>query len=436
MRMVDLIQKKRSGQRLNEAEIDYVIQGYTKGEIPDYQMSALLMAICFQGMDDQETSDLTMAMVRSGDTIDLSAIRGIKVDKHSTGGVGDKVSLIVAPIVASLGVPVAKMSGRGLGHTGGTVDKLESIPGFNVQLSNGQFIDAVNSIGMAIVSQTGNLAPADKKIYALRDVTGTVDSIPLIASSIMSKKIASGANAIVLDVKVGSGAFMKTVDEARKLAETMTRIGKALNRRTVAIITDMDQPLGREIGNAGEVRESLDVLRGRGDKDLSEVSITVASYMALLGGVSASLEEARTAVIGAIESGRALETFKQFVASQGGNSAIVDDPSLLPAASVSAKVKATADGYVSKIEAEAIGVAAMLLGAGRATKEDEIDYAAGITLHKKIGDRVSAGDVLCIMHTNRSDTAEAERLILKAYELKDTAPEPAKLIHEIVEGDR
>ncbi|MDR6882785.1 pyrimidine-nucleoside phosphorylase [Bacillus sp. 3255] len=432
MRMVDLIHKKRSGEVLSEQEIIYIVNGYTKGDIPDYQMSALLMAIYFNGMTSGEISALTMAMAESGEMIDLSGIAGIKVDKHSTGGVGDKISLIVGPIVASLGVPVAKMSGRGLGHTGGTVDKLESIPGFRIELSKEDFIAAVNTNKIAIVGQSGNLAPADKKMYALRDVTATVDSIPLIASSIMSKKIASGADAIVLDVKIGSGAFMKTVEDARVLARTMVDIGLKLNRHTIAMITDMEQPLGREIGNANEIRESIEVLRGTGDKELTEVAVSVAAYMALLGKVFGSFEEAQEAVRDIVRNGKALDTFKRFVASQGGDPNVVDRPELLPTAGYHVEVTAEREGYVNRIDAEQIGIAAMLLGAGRAKKEDPIDYAVGLTLNKKIGDAVKAGESICTVHANRQDVAEVIAMIRGAYGIEDGQPAPVKLIYDVI----
>ncbi|MCD1260739.1 pyrimidine-nucleoside phosphorylase [Paenibacillus athensensis] len=433
MRMVDVIHRKRSGEALTAEEIRFVIAGYTAGDIPDYQMSALLMAIYFNGMTAEEISELTLAMVDSGDRIDLSEIVGVKVDKHSTGGVGDKISLIVGPIVAALGVPVAKMSGRGLGHTGGTVDKLEAIPGFKIELSKDAFVAAVNSHQIAIVGQSGNLAPADKKIYALRDVTATVESIPLIASSIMSKKIASGADAIVLDVKFGSGAFMKTADDARELARTMVRIGQNLGRRTIALITDMEQPLGREIGNANEIRESIEVLRGQGERDLSEVAVAVAAHMADLGGVAADYAAAEAAVRGVIAGGQALETFRRFVAGQGGNPAIVDEPELLPQAALHIDVPAAASGYVSAIDAEQVGVAAMLLGAGRARKEDAIDYAVGITLHKKIGDPVAAGEAICTLHANREDVREAVERVTAAYRIAAEPPAAPQLIYDVIE---
>ncbi len=433
MRVVDLINKKKNGSELTSEEIDFVVQGYTKGEIPDYQISAFLMAVYFQGMSKEETANLTMSFVNSGDKADLSPIQGIKVDKHSTGGVGDKISLIVIPLVASFGVPVAKMSGRGLGHTGGTIDKLESIAGFRIELSPQEFINNVNTYKMAITGQSGNLTPADKKIYALRDVTATVDSIPLIASSVMSKKIASGADAIVLDVKVGSGAFMKSIEEAKELARTMVDIGKSLNRKTVAIVTDMNQPLGHEVGNANEIIEAIDVLRGQGSEDETAVALTIASYMAVLGGAFASYDEAYKAMEELISSGKAIEKLKQLIDIQGGNSAIVDNIDLLPKAQYHLEVKAAANGYVSTIDAEEIGISAMLLGAGRKTKEDKIDYAAGITMVKKVGDQVIIGDTLCILHTNLSECKEAEVVAFNAFAISESKPAPVSYIYDIIQ---
>lgn len=431
MRMIDIIQKKKQGESLTAQEIDYMVQGYTKGEIPDYQMSAFLMAVYFKGMSKEEISDMTMSFVNSGDIVDLSAIKGIKVDKHSTGGVGDKISLIVIPLVASVGVPIAKMSGRGLGHTGGTIDKLESIEGFRTELSSQEFINNVNTYKMAIAGQSGNLTPADKKIYALRDVTATVDSIPLIASSIMSKKIASGSDAIVLDVKVGSGAFMKTVDEARDLARTMVDIGKSLNRKTIAIITNMNQPLGHEVGNANEIREAIEVLKGHGSEDETTVALTIASYMAILGGAFTEFDEAFNELDKLIKSGKAIEKLKELVKIQRGNEAIVDNPELLPQAKYHIEVKASQSGFISAIEAEEIGIAAMLLGAGRATKEDNIDFAAGITMVKKVGDRVGQGDTICILHTNSEQNIEAENMAKKAFSISDRV-DKIKYIYDII----
>lgn len=429
--MVDLIQKKKQGEALNKSEIDFIIKGYTKGDIPDYQMSAFLMAVYFKGMNKEEISNLTLAFVDSGDRVDLSAIEGIKVDKHSTGGVGDKISLIVIPLVASVGVPIAKMSGRGLGHTGGTIDKLESIEGFKTELSSEEFINNVNTYKMAIAGQSGNLTPADKKIYALRDVTATVDSIPLIASSIMSKKIASGSDAIVLDVKVGSGAFMKTVDEARELARTMVNIGKMLNRNTVAVITDMNQPLGHEVGNANEIKEAIEVLKGHGSEDETTVALTIASHMAVLGGAFKEFDTAFKHLKELINTGKAIEKLRELVKIQGGNPAVIDNPELLPKAKYHVEVKASKDGYITSIEAEEIGIAAMLLGAGRKTKEDSIDFAAGITLVKKVGEKVNTGDVICILHTNQENCIDAEEMAVKAYTIGSKA-ENVQYIHDII----
>lgn len=432
MRMVDIIHKKKIGGTLTKEEIDFAVKGYTEGEIPDYQMSALLMAVYFKGMNKKEIADLTQAYVHSGDTIDLSEIKGIKVDKHSTGGVGDKVSLVVIPLVASVGIPVAKMSGRGLGHTGGTVDKLEAIEGFKIELSREEFIANVNKYKMAIAGQSANLTPADKKIYALRDVTATVDSIPLIAASVMSKKIAAGAESIVLDVKVGSGAFMKSLAEARELAATMVEIGKALNRSTVAVITDMNQPLGHEIGNANEVKEAIEVLKGTGPEDLTVVALTIASHMAVLGGAFADFDTAYSELNVRIKSGEAIEKLKQLVEIQGGNSQLIENPDQLPQAAKHIEIKAAGGGYVTAIEAESIGITAMLLGAGRKTKEDKIDYSAGITLLKKIGDRVSAGDSLCVLHTNSADHQEAETLAKNAFSIKESEPEQISYIYDVI----
>lgn len=432
MRAVDIINKKKYGGKLTVEEIDFMVLGYTNGQVPDYQMSALLMAIYFKGMDSEEIAQLTDAFVRSGETVDLSKIHGIKVDKHSTGGVGDKISLVVTPLVASVGIPVAKMSGRGLGHTGGTIDKLESIEGFKIELSPQEFIDNVNTHKMAVVGQSGDLTPADKKIYALRDVTGTIDSIPLIASSIMSKKIASGADAIVLDVKVGSGAFMKSLEDAKALAETMVAIGNRLGRKTVAVLTNMDQPLGHEVGNANEVREAIEILRGHGAKDETEVALTIASYMAVLGEAFNTVEEARAHFEKVIETGAALEHLKTFIRIQGGNPAVVDSPELLPVASKHIDVVAVKEGYIDSFDAEKIGIGAMMLGAGRRTKEDPIDYAAGISIKKKIGAKVEKGDVLCVLHTNVEDYKGAYDTVMEAFGIGEKAPAEVAYIYDIV----
>lgn len=433
MRMIDIIQKKKSGEVLTTDEINFMIESYTKGEIPDYQMSAFLMAVYFKNMNKQETADLTMAMVNSGDRIDLSAIQGIKVDKHSTGGVGDKISLIVVPLVASVGIPVAKMSGRGLGHTGGTIDKLESIDGFKTELTSSEFISNVNTYKMAIVGQSANLTPADKKLYALRDVTSTVNSIPLIASSIMSKKIASGAAAIVLDVKVGSGAFMKSIDEARELARTMVDIGKSLNRKTVAVISNMNQPLGHEVGNANEIREAIEVLSDKGSKDETTVALTIASYMTVLGGAFSDFDTAYKELEQIIKSGKAIDKLKELVKIQGGNPELIDNPDKLPQAKYHIEIKASQDGYVESINAEQIGVTAMLLGAGRKTKEDSIDFSAGVTMVKKVGDKVGMNDTICILHTNKESHNEAKEVALKAFKISENKPEQIEYIYDVVQ---
>lgn len=433
MRMVDLIEKKKQSQELTNEEIVYIVQGYTKNVIPDYQMSAFLMAVYFRGMTKQETSNLTLAFVNSGEKSDLSEISGIKVDKHSTGGVGDKISLIVIPLVASMGIPVAKMSGRGLGHTGGTIDKLESIDGFRVELTRDEFIKNVNTYKMAITGQSGNLTPADKKIYALRDVTATVDSIPLIASSVMSKKIASGADAIVLDVKVGSGAFMKSIEDARILAKEMVDIGRSLGKKTIAVITDMNQPLGHEVGNANEIREAIEVLKGKGSQDETKVALTIASYMCVLGGAFTEFDIAYKELEQLIHSGKAIEKLKELVKIQGGNPGVIDDPDLLPKSRYHVEVKSQYAGYVNTIQADSIGISAMLLGAGRKTKEDKIDYSAGITMVKKVGDSVGIGDILCILHCNMKNCEEAKGVAISAYEINENKPEPIKYIYDVVQ---
>ncbi|MFC5700436.1 pyrimidine-nucleoside phosphorylase [Cohnella faecalis] len=432
MRTVDLIAKKRDGEPLTREEIEFLIQGYTAGTIPDYQMSALAMAIYFNGMTSQERADLTLAMVNSGEVIDLSAIAGIKVDKHSTGGVGDTTTLVVAPLVASVGVPVAKMSGRGLGHTGGTVDKLESIPGFHVEIENDSFHELVNRNGIAIIGQSANLTPADKKLYALRDVTATVESIPLIASSIMSKKIASGADAIVLDVKTGDGAFMKQMSETKDLAACMVDIGNRVGRRTIAVISDMNQPLGFAIGNALEVKEAIDTLKGEGPEDLYELSLTLGSHMVVLAGKASELVEARAMLEHSVKSGRALEKFKQFLAAQGGDATVVDEPHRLSAAPYLIDVPARKEGFVSAIAAERIGLAAMKLGAGRATKEASIDLAVGIVLRKKIGDAVAEGESVATIHSSTEQAAEVLDLIYESIAIQPGQVERPPLIYEVI----
>lgn len=430
MRMVDLIEKKRDGHQLTKEEIRYAVEGYTKGEIPDYQMSALAMAIYFQDMSTEERAELTMAMVESGDQIDLSSIEGIKVDKHSTGGVGDKTTIALAPLVAALGVPVAKMSGRGLGHTGGTIDKLEAIPGFSVELETSQFLKLVNQNKLSVVGQTGNLTPADKKLYALRDVTATVNSIPLIASSIMSKKIASGADAIVLDVKTGSGAFMKEFEQAKELAEAMVAIGKSLGRNTMAVISDMNQPLGRTVGNALEIREAIEMLRGEGPADLVELCLTLGSHMVYLAEKADSVEDARVRLNEVIANGQAIETLKTFIEAQGGDPSVVNDPASLPQAQALIPVKAEQDGKVTAIVADKIGTAAMLLGAGRATKESTIDLAVGIELEKKIGDDVKRGETIATLHANQQDVWEVIEMVRQAYSISEGESKRLPLIYE------
>ncbi|MBM5597179.1 pyrimidine-nucleoside phosphorylase [Listeria seeligeri] len=431
MRMVDIISKKRDGKALSTEEIQFFIDGYTNGEIPDYQASALAMAIFFQDMNDEERADLTMAMVGSGDTIDLSAIEGIKVDKHSTGGVGDTTTLVLAPLVAAVGVPVAKMSGRGLGHTGGTIDKLESIAGFHIELDKKDFINLVNRDKVAVIGQSGNLTPADKKMYALRDVTGTVNSIPLIASSIMSKKIAAGADAIVLDVKTGAGAFMKTDEDAENLAHAMVRIGNNVGRNTMAVISDMSQPLGEAIGNALEVKEAIDTLKGEGPEDLTELVLVLGSQMVVLAKQAETLEEARAKLIEVIENGAALEKFKTFLANQGGDASIVDHPEKLPQAKFQIEVPAKTSGFVSKIIADEIGIAAMILGAGRATKEDEINLAVGLMLRKKVGDSVKAGESLVTIFADQEDVENVKAKIYENIEIADHATAPM-LVHKVI----
>lgn len=431
MRMVDLIVKKQNGKELTTEEIQFFVKGYTDGSIPDYQASALAMAIYFQDMTDRERADLTMAMVNSGETIDLSAIEGIKVDKHSTGGVGDTTTLVLAPLVAALGVPVAKMSGRGLGHTGGTIDKLEAIEGFHVELSKDEFIKLVNRDKVAVIGQSGNLTPADKKLYALRDVTGTVNSIPLIASSIMSKKIAAGADAIVLDVKTGAGAFMKTDEDAVNLAKAMVRIGNNVGRQTMAVISDMSQPLGFAIGNALEVQEAIDTLRGEGPEDLNELVLTLGSQMVVLAKKAETLEEARTKLLEVMKNGKALEKFKEFLSNQGGDASVVDEPSKLPQAAYKIDVPAKEAGVVSEIIADEIGVAAMLLGAGRATKEDEIDLAVGIMLRKKVGDKVEKGEPLVTLYANRENVDDVTAKVYNNIRISEKAEAP-KLIHTLI----
>lgn len=432
MRMIDIIEKKRDGHELTEQEIRFFVEGYTNGSIPDYQVSSLMMAIYFQDMTDQERAALTMAMVESGDQIDLSAIEGIKVDKHSTGGVGDTTTLVLGPLVAAVGVPVAKMSGRGLGHTGGTIDKLEAIEGFHVELTSEQFTKQVNELKLAVIGQSGNLTPADKKLYALRDVTATVSSIPLIASSIMSKKIAAGADAIVLDVKTGEGAFMKTIEDSEALATAMVRIGNNVGRNTMAIISDMSQPLGNAIGNALEVKEAIDTLAGKGPEDLTELCLVLGSQMVVVGEKADTLEEARKMLEAVIADGSALQIFKDFIEWQGGNPAVVDNPELLPQAAYQIAIEAQTSGYITYMEADEIGTAAMILGAGRATKESEIDLAVGIVLHKKVGDRVEAGEALATFYANSENITDAKEKFLSNITISEQAAEAPPLVYKII----
>lgn len=432
MRMYDLILKKQAGDELSDREIDFFIQGYTEGTIPDYQVSALLMAIYFKGMSDREQAQLTLAMANSGETINLSEINGIKVDKHSTGGVGDTTTLIVAPLVASLGVPVAKMSGRGLGHTGGTIDKLESIPGFHVELETDEFIKLVNKNKIAIMGQSDRLTPADKKLYSLRDVTATTSSIPLIASSIMSKKIASGADAIVLDVKTGSGAFMKDTTNAKQLAHAMVKIGEQVGRKTVAVVSDMNQPLGRAIGNVLEIKEAIDTLKGNGPEDLTELSLTIASQMVVLAHQAETTNEAKNRLIECINNGQALETFKLFLKSQGGDETIVNQPHLLPEAQYKIDLPALESGVISKMIADEIGTAAMMLGAGRTTKDSTIDLSAGIVLHKKLGDHVQKGESLLTIHANHESIQPVKERLYQSIHLTHLTVQKPPLIYDII----
>ncbi len=432
MRMYDILQKKRYGEELTREEIEFFIKGYTEGSIPDYQAAAFCMAVCFAGMTDRETAALTDAMARSGDTVDLSRFGNLSVDKHSTGGVGDKTSLILCPIVSSLGCKVAKMSGRGLGHTGGTVDKLESIPGYRTSLSEEEFLDQVERTGLALIGQTGNLTPADKKLYALRDVTATIDSIPLITSSIMSKKLAAGSKNIVLDVKTGSGAFMKTPEDAEKLAENMVRIGKSCGRNVSALLTDMDRPLGFAVGNSLEVIEAVNVLKGLEKGDLYEVSVSLATEMVSLVK-SITPESARREVENAIETGKAFAKMKEWIGAQGGDTSVLDDTDLFPKAAFAYEVRAPKGGRIRKMNAEDIGKAAAILGAGRISKEDPIDHAAGIVLAKKTGDSVKKSDVIATLFTNdEASVAQAEERFLSALEIgRGNVPEE-KLILKII----
>ena len=432
--MTELIAKKRDGEALSTEEIGFMIDGYVRGEIPDYQMSAMCMAILFRGMDDREILDLTMSMMHSGETLDLSPIRGVKADKHSTGGVGDKTSLVLCPMVAACGVKIAKMSGRGLGHTGGTIDKLESFPGFVTGISEERFFVNVNRIGIAIAGQTAEVCPADKKLYALRDVTGTVPSIPLIVSSIMSKKLAAGADVIVLDVKCGSGAFMKTAEQARELAEGLTRVGRLAGRKCAAVITDMDEPLGYAVGNALEVKEAIDVLAGRTEAgELKELCLTLGANMLTLSGLAANEAEAREKLKATIADGSALKKLAEMVEAQYGDSRAVYDTSLLPEAAFKREVLSEEGGYVAHIEAEDVGLVSMHLGGGRVTKDSAIDLSVGVMLHKKVGDRVEPGESLATIHaSDERKAAEAAELLKKCYTLSQSPVEKAPFIKAVV----
>lgn len=433
MRAYDIIYKKREGQKLTKEELEFLIKGYVEGDIPDYQMSAWAMAVYFQGMDAEETANLTMLMAESGDMIDLSPIKGVKVDKHSTGGVGDTTTLVLAPLVASAGIPVAKMSGRGLGHTGGTIDKLESIPNFNTSLSRDKFFENVNQHGVSVMGQTGNLTPADKKLYALRDVTATVESIPLIASSIMSKKLAGGADAIVLDVKTGNGAFMKDFESAKKLAEAMVAIGKNLGRNTAAYITDMNQPLGYAVGNALEVKEAIQTLKGQGPEDLTELCVELGAAMLQLAGKVEDLEAGKEILRENLKNGKALSKFAEMIKAQGGNAEVVEDLSLLPTAANTVEVKAEKAGCISEIKALDVGLAAMILGAGRENKDSEIDLAVGLELRKKKADQVKPGDTLAVLHYNdNKNLDEAKAKLLSAFTITEAKIEKDKLLYEII----
>lgn len=435
MRMYDLIENKKRGKILSKEEIAWMVNGFVNGDIPDYQMSAMLMAIYFQGMNDEETTYLTLEMAHSGDMADLSGIEGIKVDKHSTGGVGDKTTLVIGPMVAACGVKVAKMSGRGLGHTGGTIDKLEAIPGFETAIPRDRFFEIVNKTGIAVIGQSGNMVPADKKLYALRDVTATVDSIPLIASSIMSKKLAAGSDGIVLDVKTGSGAFMKTFEDSVSLAEKMVAIGTGAGRNCSALITDMDVPLGHAIGNSLEVIEAVDTLKGQGPSDLTAVCLELAAHM-LATAEKGTLDQCRALAKSTIEDGSALNTFADMVESQGGDPAYIRNPEKFKKAKYSHEVVCDREGYVTGMDAEGCGVASMLLGAGRSRKEDVIDFSAGILLKKKYGDLVKKGDVLAVLLADDEKLFwAAEKKMLASYEIGDTEPEKKKLIYGCVYGD-
>ena len=434
MRMVDLIVKKRLGEELTDEEIRYWIKGYVSGEIPDYQTSAMTMAILFKGMNKREVSTLTDAMEHSGDVLDLSKIKGVKVDKHSTGGVGDKTSLVLGPMVAACGAPMVKLSGRGLGHTGGTLDKLESIPGLRVGLSEEDFIDQVNEIGIAIAGQTKNLVPADKKMYALRDVTGTVESIPLIAASVMSKKLAAGTDGILLDVTVGNGAFMKNIDDARVLAKLMVEIGTRLKRNTIAVLSNMSEPLGLAVGNALEVKEAIASLNGNGPEDLMELCYTSGSLMLVQAQIAKDTNEARKMLEESIKSGKAFEKFLLMVKAQGGDTSYIEHPEKFEVAKNQIEVTSVRKGYVKSINALEIGLSSMRLGGGRETMDDVIDMSAGIMLNKKVGDYVAEGELLCVLHTNKDETVynKIKRDVLSSFEIVDEFVPKEKVIKEVI----
>lgn len=431
--MYDIIDKKRNKEVLTKAEIDYFVKAYTDGDIPDYQASALLMAICINGMSDEETFDLTNAMLHSGKIIDLSPIKGIKVDKHSTGGVGDKVSLVLGPMLAACGVKFAKMSGRGLGHTGGTLDKLESIPGFQVQLSTEKFIDQVTRIGLAIIGQSNEICLADKKLYALRDVTATVQAIPLIASSIMSKKLADGSDVQLLDVKYGSGAFMRNIDEATKLAKLMVEIGKRAGKKTCAEITNMNQPLGMEVGNSNEVIEAINTLHGNGPKDLMEICYSSCSTLLIMAHVASNMETARKRLEEVIQNGMAFDCFCRMVEAQGGDVRFVKDTSLFPKATYNVDVKAVSDGFVKSMDAKTIGLVSCQIGGGREKEGDVIDHAAGITLKKKIGDKVHKGETIMVIHSDRPNLENAQRRLAHSFETSPIYPDMLPLIEKRID---
>ena len=435
MRMYDIISKKRDGGELSAEEIQFFIDGYVRGDIPDYQASALMMSIYFNGMTARETADLTMSMARSGEMVDLSSIDGIKVDKHSTGGVGDKTTLIIGPIVASLGVRVAKMSGRGLGHTGGTVDKMESIPGMQTAIDREKFFDIVRKVGVSVIGQSGNLVPADKKLYALRDVTATIESIPLIASSIMSKKIAAGSDCILLDVKTGSGAFMKTVEDSIHLAEAMVSIGEHVGRKTIALITDMDRPLGNAIGNSLEICEVCETLKGHGPENLTAICVELAANMLCLAG-HGTVETCRKLAQTQIDNGAAFQKLREMVAAQGGDVSVLDDNTKFAQAPVQREILADQEGFIFSMNTEECGIASVELGAGREKKEDPIDFSAGIVLHKKVGDRISVGESIATFYTSSEQRCdEAEKLFRKAVQISNEPPAPLPLVHARVTHD-